>query len=149
MIYLEDLAPGRTERFGEYRVSREEVLEFARKYDPQPFHLSDEVAAQTPFGRIAASGWHTGAMTMRMLVERWWAAGLQGLGSPGIEELRWLRPVFPGDTLSVEAEILATRPSRSRPGIGLFKARVTTLNQTQEPVMTHVATVMIRRRPAE
>jgi len=147
MIYLDDLEIGQRRSFGRYEVTREEVIEFARKYDPQPFHLSDEAAAQTHFGRLAASGWHTGAMTMAMLVENIKEEGQAGLGSPGIDELRWLKPVFPGDTLRVETEIVDVRPSRSKPDIGSFKSIVSVFNQHDEPVMRFISTVLMRRRP--
>lgn len=146
MHYLEDLEVGMKRRFGAYEVTREEVTEFARQYDPQPFHLSDEAAAKTHFGRLAASGWHTCAMTMAMLI----AARdepMAGLGSPGVDELRWLKPVYPGDTLSVETEIIEVRPSRSRPDIGSFRSRVTVRNQQDEMVMTMTSIVLVRRRP--
>ena len=97
MRYYEDLEVGAVARFGQRHVTREEVVEFAGKYDPQPFHLSDEAAAATHFGRLSASGWHTCAMTMAMIVEEQDRAGHQGLGSPGIDELRWRHPVYPGD----------------------------------------------------
>lgn len=147
MQYLEDLDVGQTASFGAYQVTREEVLEFARKYDAQPFHLSDEAAAKTHFGRIAASGWHTCAMTMAMLVEHGRAVGQRGLGSPGIDELRWLKPVYPGDTLHVTTEIVEVRPSRSRPDMGSFRSDVTVTNQDDEPVMRFTSIVLIERRP--
>ena len=115
LVYFEDLAPGITAAFGRYEVTREEVIEFARKYDPQPFHLSDEAAAQTHFGRLSASGWHTCAMVMRMLVDNITERKQAGLGSPGLDELRWLKPVYPGDLLRVESEVLSKRQSQSRP----------------------------------
>src|SRR5581483_12515766 len=96
MIYFEDLRIGEQTYFGSYEVTREEVLEFASKYDPQPFHLSDEEAARTHFGRIAASGWHTAAMVMSVIARRVVDQKQAGLGSPGIDELRWRRPVYPG-----------------------------------------------------
>ena len=101
MKYFEDLEVGAETEFGTYEVTREEVLEFARKYDPQPFHLSDEAAAKTHFGRLAASGWHTTAMTMAVIARYVVEHEQAGLGSPGIDELRWLKPVYPGDTLHV------------------------------------------------
>jgi acyl dehydratase len=149
MLYFEDLEPGTKSAFGRYEVTREEVLEFARKYDPQPFHLSDEEAAKTHFGRVAASGWHTCAMMMRMLVENMSEIQQAGLGSPGQNELRWLKPVYPGDTLRMETEVLEKTPSRSKPGIGSFLSRATVINQHDEPVMTTVAIGLIRRRPAD
>ena len=109
LVYFEDLEAGTKASFGRYEVTREEVIEFASKYDPQPFHLSDEAAAQTHFGRLSASGWHTCAMVMRMLVENIKDRRNAGLGSPGLDELRWLKPVFPGDVLRVESELLDKR----------------------------------------
>src|SRR3954451_3410882 len=109
MIYFEDIEIGRETHFGSYEVTREEVLDFARKYDPQPFHLSDEAAATTFFGRLSASGWHTCAMTMSMVVANLEANNQAGLGSPGIDELRWLKPVYPGDTLRCETEVIEKR----------------------------------------
>jgi acyl dehydratase len=148
MIYFEDLVVGAARDFGSYQVTREEVLEFARKYDPQPFHLSDEAAAKTHFGRIAASGWHTAAMTMAVIARAVVDEEQAGLGSPGIDELRWLKPVYPGDTLHVRGEILEKTPSRSKPEIGSFRTRTTVTNQDGVPVMTFVSIVLIRRRPA-
>ncbi len=147
MQYLEDLVVGAKQSFGSYQVTREEVLAFARAYDPQPFHLSDEAAAQTHFGRLAASGWHTCAMTMAMIVENIKAHEQAGLGSPGVDELRWLKPVYPGDTLRCETEIVEATPSRSKPEIGSFRSRVTTFNQHDEPVLRFTSIVLIRRRP--
>src|ERR1700755_1490078 len=115
--YFEDLVVGSKASFGHYEVTRDEVVEFAGKYDPQPFHLSDEAAAETFFGRLSASGWHTAAMTMRMAVDNMHANRQAGLGSPGIDELKWLRPVYPGDTLRCETELLDKRLSASRPGM--------------------------------
>lgn len=148
MIYLEDLEVGQTSSFGRYEVTREEVIEFAQKYDFQPFHLSDEAAALTHFGRIAASGWHTCAMTMAMLVENMKTRPQAGLGSPGVDELRWLRPVYPGDTLRVETEIVDVTPSRSKPEIGSFKSDVRVFNQDDVKVLTFTSIVLMRRRPA-
>jgi acyl dehydratase len=148
MIYFEDLEIGRVTEFGSYDVTREEVLEFARKYDPQPFHLSDEEAAKTHFGRLAASGWHTAAMTMAVIARHVVAHEQAGLGSPGIDELRWKKPVYPGDTLNVRGEILEKTPSRSRPEMGSFRTRTTVTNQNGETVMTFISIVLIRRRPS-
>lgn len=147
MIYFEDLEIGKPAVFGTYEVTREEVLEFARKYDPQPFHLSDEAAAKTHFGRIAASGWHTAAMVMAVIARRVVNEEQAGLGSPGIDELRWKKPVYPGDTLEVSGEILEKTPSRSRPDIGSFRTRTIVTNQNGDVVMTFISIVLIRRRP--
>ena len=149
MRYFEDLVVGAETYFGSYDVTREEIIEFARKYDPQPFHLSDEAAAKTHFGRIAASGWHTCAMTMAVIARRVVDDDQAGLGSPGIDELRWLKPVYPGDTLHVRGEIVDKTPSRSKPEIGSFRTRTTVTNQDDVPVLTFQSIVLIRRRPDE
>jgi acyl dehydratase len=149
MLYFEDLIIGKKSSFGHYEVTREEVIEFASKYDPQPFHLDDLAASQTYFGRLSASGWHTGSMAMRMIVENMKANQQAGLGSPGIDELRWLQPVYPGDTLRVESEILSKRQSQSKPEMGSFQGRTTVLNQHDEPVMTMVSTGFIKVREVE
>jgi acyl dehydratase len=146
--YLEDMEIGSKASFGAYPVTREEVLEFARKYDAQPFHLSDEAAARTHFGRIAASGWHTCAMTMAMLVEQLGCDPQAGLGSPGVDELRWLKPVYPGDTLRVETEVTDVTPSRSKPEIGSIRSSVTVFNQDDMPVMHFTSIVLMQRRPS-
>lgn len=148
-LYFEDLEPGSKQSFGSYEVTREEVIEFASKYDPQPFHLSDEAAKQTYFGRLSASGWHTGSMVMRMLVDNMENNRQAGLGSPGIDELRWLKPVYPGDTLRVETEIVDKTPSKSRSDMGSFRSRLTVFNQHDEPVMTMKSIGLIRRRPTD
>nr|WP_291052145.1 MaoC family dehydratase [Hyphomonas sp.] len=151
MKYYEDLVIGTVTRgVRTYTVTREEVIEFARKYDPQPFHLDDEAAANTHFGRLSASGWHTGAMVMRIMVE----TGRTGeptasLGSPGIDELRWVKPVYPGDELSVEMELISKRRMKSRPDMGLSKARQTVYNQNGEVVMTMVSNGLIKVRHPE
>ena len=147
MIYLEDVRVGDTAEMGSYAVTREEVLEFARKYDPQPFHLSDEAAAKTHFGRIAASGWHTAAMTMAVIARHVMRTEQAGLGSPGIDTLRWVRPVYPGDTISVSSRALEVTPSRSKPAIGSVRSEVVVVNQDDQPVMTFTSIVLMRRRP--
>ena len=147
MIYFEDLEVGRETEYGRYEVTREEVLEFARKYDPQPFHLSDEAAAKTHFGRLAASGWHTCAMTMAVIVRHMEGEAQAGLGSPGVDELRWLKPVYPGDTLHVRGKIVEKTPSRSKPDLGSFRSRTIVTNQDDVPVLSFTSIVLIRRRP--
>ena len=143
MHYFEDIEVGATRSFGHYEVTREEVMEFAGKYDPQPFHLDDEAAANTHFGRLSASGWHTCAMTMAMLVENMKTHQQAGLGSPGVDNLRWVKPVYPGDTLRVESEVLEKRRSKSRPDMGIFKSRSRTLNQNDEVVLEMVSNGLI------
>lgn len=147
MIYFEDLEVGVEREVGTYQVTREEVIEFASKYDPQPFHLSDEAAAKTYFGRVAASGWHTCAMTMAVMVRHMGEHPQAGLGSPGVDELRWLKPVYPGDTLHVRTKVIEKTPSRSKPEIGSFRSQVTVANQDGVPVLTFTSIVLMRRRP--
>jgi acyl dehydratase len=146
VIYFEDLEIGAETYFGSYEVTREEVIEFARRYDPQPFHLSDEAAARTHFGRLAASGWHTCAMTMAVIARKVVEQEQAGLGSPGVDELRWLKPVFPGDTLHVRSTILDKTPSRSKPEIGSFRSQTVVTNQDEAPVLKFTSIVLIRRR---
>ncbi|KQO05480.1 MaoC family dehydratase [Sphingomonas sp. Leaf242] len=149
MQYFEDIEVGRTASFGHYAVTREEVMDFAAKYDPQPFHLSDEAAAQTHFGRLSASGWHTCAMTMAMLVAHLKENQQAGLGSPGIDELKWVKPVYPGDTLRCETEVLEKRVSASRPEMGIFKSRMRVFNQDDVMVMTFVSNGLVATRPTD
>jgi acyl dehydratase len=147
MQYFEDIAVGAKASFGAYAVDRDEVIAFAEKYDPQPFHLSEEEAAKTHFGRLSASGWHTCAMMMAMLVANLKENAQAGLGSPGMDELRWLKPVYPGDTLRMATEVLEKRASASRPEMGIFKSRVTVFNQHDVAVMTMVSNGLVATRP--
>ena len=146
-LYLEDLAVGRVYRSGSVAVDLEDLRAFASEYDPQPFHLDESAAADSLFGRLVASGWHTAALTMRMLVEGEFriAGGLIGLG---VEAIRWPRPVYPGDVLRVESEVVEVRPSRSNPERGIVRVRSTTLNQDDQPVMIQTASVLVPRRPS-
>jgi acyl dehydratase len=144
--YFEDIQPGQKASFGTYAVTREEVIEFASRYDPQPFHLSDEAAAQTHFGRLAASGWHSCAMAMAMMVEHFSEVQHAGLGSPGIDELRFLKPVYPGDVLRIEAEVLEKTRSRSKPEMGSYRSKIELLNQDGVVVVRFVAIDLIRVR---
>ncbi len=146
MIYFEDLVIGTKSAFGSYSVAREEVIEFATKYDPQSFHLNDEAAAATHFGRLSASGWHTCAMTMAMIVENLQATKTAGLGSPGLDELRWLIPVFPGDTLRCENELLEKRQSTSKPEMGIYRTKMAVFNQNDGMVLSFISIAMIKTR---
>ncbi len=146
-VFYEDIEVGSTQTFGAKTVDREEVLDFAGKYDPQPFHLSDEAAKHSVFGKLCASGWHTGAMMMRMLVDHMVKEGVAGLGSPGLDEVRWLEPVFPGETLSVTTKILSARESKSRPDLGLIKAAYEVKNEAGTLKMTCISNYMIAKRP--
>ena len=129
-------------------MTREAVLAFARDFDPQPFHLDDEAAARSLFGRLAASGWHTCAMAMRMMCDGY-LLDTASLGSPGIEALRWTRPVYPGDTLHMRITVLSTRALASRPTVGLVESSSEVFNQNDEPVLSMRASAfMLRRHPA-
>lgn len=148
MLYYEDLVIGTASVSPlHYHVTREEVIEFASKYDPQPFHLDDDAAATTHFGHLSASGWHTAAMTMRMMVAKFAEAEpVASLGSPGIDELRWVKPVYPGDTLTTATELIDKRRMNSRPEMGLIKNRYEVRNQHNDIVMTMVGNAMIKVR---
>ncbi|HWM27923.1 MAG TPA: MaoC family dehydratase [Woeseiaceae bacterium] len=145
-LYFEDFEAGLTfNGSARFRVQREDIVRFATEFDPQPFHLDEEAAKDTIFAGLAASGWHTSAMTMRLLVdsELKVAGGLIGLG---MEELRWPRPVRAGDELRIESEVLDTRESKSRPQQGLVRVRNTTFNQRDEVVQLSVSTMIVPRR---
>jgi acyl dehydratase len=147
MQYLEDFAVGQTFGSGRLRVDKEQIKTFAAEFDPQPFHLDEEAARDTLFRGLAASGWHTAAVTMRLLVDsELKPAG--GLVGAGLDELSWPRPVRPGDVLHLENEIVAVRPSKSRPEQGVIKVRTTTLNQNDEPVQILVANLVVPARKA-
>lgn len=148
ILYLEDFTPG--QRFvGNTRIRIEEdrVKTFASEFDPQAFHVDASAANASIFRGLAASGWHTAAVTMRLLVD----SGLQpagGIVGAGFDELRWPRPVRPGDELRVESEVLEVRPSKTRPEQGLIKVRTNTLNQNGEVVQTSVGNLVVQCRPA-
>ena len=147
-LYLEDFAAGQTYGSGRLRVDEEKIKAFAAEFDPQPFHLDDAAARDSIFRGLAASGWHTAALTMRLLVEsELKPAG--GIVGAGFDEFRWPRPVRPGDELRVESEVLEVRPSKSRPDQGLIKVRTTTLNQNGEAVQISIGNLLVPRRPAK
>src|SRR6266853_1668479 len=143
--YLEDFAAGQTFGSGRLRVDKERIKTFAAEFDPQPFHLDEAAARRSIFGGLTASGWHTAAVTMRLLVEtELKPAG--GLVGAGLDECRWPRPVRPGDELRVECEVIEVRPSKSRPAQGMIKLRTTTLNQDDEAVLVYVVNMVVQRR---
>ena len=146
-LYLEDFAAGQRFRSGTLRVDADEIKAFAAQFDPQPFHLDEEEARGTFFAGLAASGWHTAALTMRLLVDSPFepAGGIIGTRA---EELSWPRAVRPGDELRVEGEVLEVRASRARPEHGIVKARSTTLNQRDEPVQVLVMSMLVKSRAA-
>jgi len=133
--WWEDFPVGSMREFGAHTLERDEIVRFAAQFDPQPFHLDDDAAAQSLFGRLAASGWHTCAMTMRLMCDGY-LNDAAGLGSPGIDELRWLKPVYPGDTLTAEMTVLESRVMKSKPHVGLVLSRWRVSNQDGDDVMT-------------
>jgi acyl dehydratase len=143
--YLEDFAVGQTFGSGRLRIDKERTIAFAAEFDPQPFHLDEVAARRSIFGGLTASGWHTAALTMRLLVEsELEPAG--GIIGAGLDECRWPRPVHPGDELRIECEVIEVRPSKSRPQQGLIKLRTATLNQDDEVVLLHVVKLVVLRR---
>jgi len=143
--YFEDYLPGAVHEFGSVQVDEAGIIDFARRYDPQEFHIDPVAAARGPFGGLIASGWHTGSLMMRLFVDHY-LSPVSSLGSPGIDELRWLRPVRPGDTLRVRATILETKRSRSKPDRGVVRTLSEVLNQSGEVVMTMNAMTLVRSR---
>jgi acyl dehydratase len=146
--YLEDYAPGTTYTYGTVTLDEASIIEFARAYDPQPFHVDPEAAAAGIYGGLIASGWHTGSVMMRMLVDHV-LSPVSSLGSPGCDELRWLKPVRPGDALSVRITFHENRRSRSKPDRGLVACSIEILNQADEVVMTLKSTLYLRARAPE
>jgi acyl dehydratase len=144
--YLEDFAVGQVFKTGRKRVEKDEIFAFAREFDPQPYHLDEKAAQQSVFGGLAASGWHTAAMTMRLMVDGEFkpAGGILGVG---FDELSWPRAVRPGDELYVRSEVLEVRPSKSRPDRGMIRVRNTTLNQNDEVVQVFTGNLLVPRRP--
>lgn len=145
--HWEDFVSGSIDQYGPRPVTREEIIAFAAEFDPQPMHLDEEAGRGTLLGGIAASGWHSCAIVMRMLCD-WFLLDAASWGSPGVEEVRWLKPVRPGDSLTLRRTVVETRQSRSRPEAGFVKFRFELLNQTGEVVMTLVTSLMIGVRGA-
>lgn len=143
--YWEDFPPGAVREFGAMTVTREAALDFARQFDPQPFHLDDAAAEASLFGKLSASGWHTCAMAMRMMCDAY-LLDAASLGSPGIDHLKWLAPVYPGDTLHVRFTVVEARPMASRPEVGLVRSHWQVLNQHDAVVLTMEGWGMFRRR---
>lgn len=145
--YYEDIEVGPSGRFGSYEMTKEEIIEFATRFDPQPFHLDDDFAKTTHFGALCASGWHTASAFMRMLVDHGKKTGLVSLGSPGLQDLKWAKPVFVGDILSAEREYLDKRLSKSKPGLGLVTFNNYVYNHHNDIVMSVSGTMMVACRP--
>ena len=143
--FFEDYPEGQRFELGSFTVSEEEIIAFAEQYDPQYFHTDPEKAASGPYGRVIASGWHTVALMMRLLATRY--LDVSALASPGIDDLRWHKPVFGGDVLSVAVDVTEARRSRSKPDRGIVRSAITVSDKAGEPVMTMTALNMIRARP--
>ncbi len=146
-LYWEDFEVGHESTYGEHTVTQEEIIEFGLEFDPQPFHVDPEAAADSPYGGLIASGWQTAALFMRMLVDNV-LSGSASMGSPGVESLRWKRPVHAGDTLHARTCVLEKRPSKTRPDLGLVKNRFEVVNQHDESVLEMVSFGMFLRNPA-
>jgi acyl dehydratase len=144
---FEDYVPGSVVEVGPITVSEAEIVEFGRRFDPQPFHVDPAQAARGPYGGVIASGWHTASLMMRLLVDHF-LPRTAGLGSPGVDELRWLAPVRPGDALSARITVAEARRSRSKPDRGLVTAQIELVNQRREPVMTLRAMILMLCREA-
>jgi acyl dehydratase len=145
--WFEDYVPGTTSEFGPIRVDEAEVVEFGRRFDPQPFHVDAEAAAAGPFGGLIASGWHTCALMMRLLAEEYLSPA-SSLGSPGVDELRWLAPVRPGDELTLRTTVADARRSRSKPDRGVLTTRIELVDGAGEAVLRMVATNLVLVRPS-
>lgn len=143
--YLEDYTEGAKYCVGEESVDAEEIMEFARRYDPQSIHTDPEAAAEGPFGGLIASGWQTAALMMRLFADNY-LTSVASLASPGIDELRWVRPLRPGDRLTLVCETTGVRPSRSKPDRGVLTTDVTLINQDGDPILTATALNMVARR---
>jgi len=144
MRYFEDVSVGDTARFGGYDVTKSEIVEFARRYDPQPFHLDEEAAAESMFGELVASGWHTMAMCMRMVADR--PDPLAALAGVSADRIRWHEPVYPGDRLHLRSEILEKRLSNSHDDRGYVTVRFEGFNQGDTMVVSYEATALVERR---
>ena len=143
--YWEDMAAGSVRDLGTVTLSAQEIKDFARQFDPQPFHLDEEAGRQSIFGALCASGWHTCALAMKLTVENFLLEAAS-MGSPGLESLRWLKPVYPGDTLRLQQSVVESRALRSRPDIGLVRSRWEMFNQGGDKVMQMEGYGMFRRR---
>ena len=143
--YFEDYVEGSVYIFGPIRVKQDDIIDFARRFDPQPMHLDPEAAGKSSFGGLIASGWHTTSMMMKLFVENY-LSSVASLGSPGVDELRWLRPVRPGDDLSIRVKVIETRRSSSKPDRGILRSFIEVLNQNQEVVATMQALNLLKCR---
>jgi acyl dehydratase len=143
--FFEDYSPGAVYEFGSIPVEEAEIVSFARRFDPQPFHTDPEAAAKSMYGGLIASGWHTASLMMRLFVDHY-LSHVASLGSPGVDELRWLHPVRPGDTLSIRVTVSETRRSHSKPDRGILHSFCESLNQHGQVVMTMKAIKLLACR---
>jgi acyl dehydratase len=143
--YFEDYVAGRTFEYGKISLSADEIIEFAKRFDPQPIHIDPQAAARGPFAGLIASGWHTAGVMMRLLADHY-ISHVAGMASPGVDEIRWLKPVRPGDTLSIRVTVLETKRSRSKPDRGVVHSFVEVMNQHKEVVMTLKPVSIVRCR---
>jgi acyl dehydratase len=143
--YFEDYLPGSTFEYGQISLSADEIMDFARRFDPQFIHTDPEAAANGPFGGLIASGWHTGSVMMRLFADHY-LSHVASMGSPGIDELRWILPVRPGDSLSIRVTVLESNRSRSKPDRGIVRSLVEVLNQRRQVVMSLKAVNILRCR---
>ncbi|MFM9370894.1 MaoC family dehydratase [Streptomyces sp. Da 82-17] len=146
--YYEDYVPGSTYTYGRITLSEEEIVDFARSFDPQDIHADPDAAEDGPFKGLIASGWHTSAVMMRLYADHF-VSKVAGLASPGVDELRWVQPVRPGDSLAIRTTVLDARVSASKPDRGVVRVGIEVLNQRDEPVLTLTATNFFRRRPVQ
>ena len=148
MQYFEDVVVGDVRLTASKLVERDEIIAFARQFDPQPFHIDETAAKASIYGGLIASGWHTAAMTMRLMVDSF-TGRISSTGSPGFDDLRWLKPVRPGDRIHVRQTCIEKIPSKSRPSLGVCKFRTEVLNQNDETVMSLISIALYNRRPKE
>jgi len=146
-LWFEDFPVGREDPLGPLSMTRDGIIAFAREFDPQPFHLDDAAGEASLFGGLASSGWHTCALVHRMMCDAF-MLDMAGMGSPGVDHLKWLKPVFPGDRLSGVCRVVDAREMNSRPGLGLVRFRAEVANQEGAPVYQMEAWVIVRKRPA-
>ncbi|MGI9488886.1 MAG: MaoC family dehydratase [Geminicoccaceae bacterium] len=144
-LFLDDLEVGQVYRLGSQSLSEEDIIAFAERYDPQPFHIDPAAAAETIYGGVIASGWQTACIFMRLFVDGLLSRSA-AMGSPGLDELRWLKPVRPGDVLDARVEVLESRPSRSKPDRGLAKLRCVVADRSGDEVLTFIANVLFQKR---
>jgi len=147
-MYFEDFEVGFERQYGTYTFTTELIKKFAGEFDPQPFHMDEAAAENSPFGGLIASGWHTSCAVMRLIVDELLGEESGSMGSPGIDQIRWLKPVRPDDTISLQTKVLSVTPSKSKPDRGVIHTAYSVRNQNNEEVMTMIGIGMFLRRHA-